>query len=272
MKKILLLLALAAAVSCGQKTFTVVQIADAQLGFDAAVKGSVPGAEYINDLTFEEEYLKKAVAKVNEIMPDAVVFTGDQVHLPYNLEQWDSFMQIIAGIDPSIKVYHLPGNHDHILKDGTADPAEFIARFGSDRFVVKEDGVNLIGLNTSLIYFNSELEQEQKEWLEEALESTENDDVTIVFGHHPYFCENLDEEDTHVQIPKAKRYQYFNLFVEKGVDAVFAGHLHDNRTAEHAGIPMLTTTSSAYQLGNAPASLRLIKVEDGCMYEEFLPL
>ena len=271
MKKLIILAAvLLAALACSPKTYTIIQIADAQLGFDAAVKGSVPGAEYVNDLTFEEEYLKKAVAKVNEIMPDAVVFTGDQVHLPYNLEQWDSFMQIIAGIDPSIKVYHLPGNHDHILKDGTADPAEFIDRFGSDRFFVQEDGLNLIGLNTSLIYFNSELEQEQKEWLENVLESTDKDDVTIVFGHHPYFCETLDEEDTHVQIPKAKRYQYFSLFVEKGVDAVFAGHLHDNRNAEHEGIPMLTTTSSAYQLGDAPASLRLITVKENKMHEEYI--
>ena len=32
-------------VACAQKPVVIVQIADAQLGFDAAVKGSVPGAE-----------------------------------------------------------------------------------------------------------------------------------------------------------------------------------------------------------------------------------
>ena len=270
MKRILLLLVLVAAVSCSPKTYTIIQVADAQLGFDAAVKTGTPGPGYVNDLTYEIECLKATVAKINEIKPDAVVFTGDQVHLPTDVEQWDAFMEIIAGIDPSIVQYHLPGNHDHVLSGGTADPTDFIHRFGSDRFVVKEEGLNLIGLNTSLIYFNSDMEQEQLEWLESILESTDKDDVTLVFGHHPYFCENIDEEDTHVQIPKSKRYEYFNLFVEKGVDAVFAGHLHESAAGEYKGIPMLTTTSSGYQLGDESPSVRLITVTGNKVKEEFI--
>lgn len=259
-------------ISCAQKPIVIVQIADAQLGFDAAVKGSVPGAEYVNDLTFEIECLKATVAKVNELKPDMVVFTGDQVHLPYDKEQWDAFVQGIADIDPSIKQYHLPGNHDHILKDGTADPQDFIARFGSDRFAVSKRNVNVVGINTSLIYFNSALEQDQMVWLEETLEATDESDVTLIFGHHPFFCENIDEEDTHVQIPKSKRRQYFDYFKSKGVDAVFAGHLHDNRAGEYEGIPMLTTTSSGYQLGTGPASIRVITIKDGQMTEELVPI
>ena len=88
--------------ACAQKPVVIVQIADAQLGFDAAVKGSVPGAEYVNDLTFEIECLKATVAKVNELKPDMVVFTGDQVHLPYDKDQWDAFVQGIADIDRAI--------------------------------------------------------------------------------------------------------------------------------------------------------------------------
>ena len=93
MKKLFILVALIAA-ACTPKTLTIVQIADAQLGFDAAVKGSVPGAEYVNDLTFEIECLKATVAKVNELKPDMGVFTGDQVHLPYDKEQWDAFPRV----------------------------------------------------------------------------------------------------------------------------------------------------------------------------------
>lgn len=271
MKKLLLLCAVIVA-ACKSNTVTIVQIADAQLGFDAAVKGSVPGAEYVNDLTFEVECLKATVAKVNEIKPDIVVFTGDQVHLAADLEQWDAFLQIIDGIDPSIKVYHLPGNHDHVFNGGVADATDFIARFGSDRFFAKDAGVNLIGLNTSLIYFNSDSEQGQMEWLESSLAQTNKDEVTLVFGHHPYFCEDIDENDTHVQITKGKRRQYFDLFKEHGVDAVFAGHLHDNRAAEYEGIPMLTTTSSGYQLGDASASVRLITVSGTKVTEELLPM
>ena len=151
MKKLLLLCTILAAAPCSPKTFSIVQIADAQLGFDAAVKGSVPGAEYVNDLTFEIECLKATVAKVNELKPDMVVFTGDQVHLPYDKEQWDAFVQGIADIDPSIEQYHLPGNHDHILKDGTADPQDFIARFGSDRFAVRKNNVNVVAITMDVL-------------------------------------------------------------------------------------------------------------------------
>ena len=94
----------------------------------------------------------------------------------------------------------------------------------------------------------------------------------MVFGHHPFFCENIDEDDTHVQITKSKRQQYFEYFKSKGVDAVFAGHLHDNSAGEYAGIPMLTTTSSGYQLGSGPASIRVITVENGHMSEELVPI
>ena len=104
-------------------------------------KSQKEGTEYVNDLTFEIECLKATVAKVNELKPDMVVFTGDQGHLPYDKEQWDAFVLGISDIDPSIEQYHLPGNHDHILKDGTADPQDFIARFGSDRFAVKKGNV-----------------------------------------------------------------------------------------------------------------------------------
>ena len=271
-KLIILLLSLLTILSCTSKQIVIVQIADAQLGFDAAVKGSVPGAEYVNDLTFEVECLKATVAKVNEIKPDMVVFTGDQVHLPYDAEQWEAFVQGIADLDPSIELYHLPGNHDHILKDGTADPQDFIDRFGSDRFAVKKGNVNVVGINTSLIYFNSVLEQDQMVWLEETLKATEESDVTLIFGHHPFFCENIDEEDTHVQITKTKRIQYFEYFRSKGVDAVFAGHLHDNSAGEYEGIPMLTTTSSGYQLGAGPASIRVITITGDQVSEELVPI
>ena len=258
--------------ACSTKSYVIVQVADAQLGFDAAVKGSVPGAEYVNDLTFEVECLKATVAKINEIKPDMVVFTGDQVHLPYDKEQWEAFLKEVAAIDPSIEQCHLPGNHDHILKDGTADPQDFIDRFGADRFAVKKKGLNVIGINTSLIYFNSALEQDQQVWLEETLENTKAEEVTLIFGHHPFFCENIDEEDSHVQITKAKRVQYFDYFRSKGVDAVFAGHLHENSAGEYEGIPMLTTTSSGYQLGSAVASVRVITVKDDKMSEELVPV
>lgn len=261
MKKLIFSFLVAAAiVSCSDKPYVVVQVADAQLGFDAAVKGAVPGAEYVNDLTFEAECLKKAVAAINEIKPDAVVFSGDQVHLPSNEEQWNLFAEIISDIDPSVNLFHLPGNHDHHLSGGTIDPTPFTSRYGDDRFSYRERGVKLVGINTSLIYFNDSREQEQLEWLKEALKKQKGSDVTLVFGHHPYFLRDIDETDGHGQVDISKRRTYFDLYCEMGVAAVYAGHMHESAEGEYEGIPMITQTSSAYQLGEAKASIRVITV------------
>lgn len=269
MKKLIFSILIAAAiVSCSGKPYVVVQVADAQLGFDAAVKGSVPGAEYVNDLTFEAEYLKKAVAAINEIKPDAVVFSGDQVHLPSNDEQWDLFAEIISDIDKSITVLHLPGNHDHYLSGGAIDPAPFTSRYGDDRFSYSDRGVKLVGINTSLIYFNDAREQEQLEWLKGALEKQKRSEVTLVFGHHPYFLRDIDETDGHGQVDISKRRTYFDLYKEKEVAAVYAGHMHESAEGEYEGIPMRTQTSSAYQLGKEKASIRVITVSKNRVADE----
>lgn len=273
MKKFIFsLLVAAAVVSCSDKPYVVIQVADAQLGFDAAVKGSVPGAEYVNDLTFEAEYLKKAVDAINEIKPDAVVFSGDQVHLPLDQEQWDLFGEIISHIDKSIKVLHLPGNHDHNISGGVVDPTPFTSRYGDDRFVYRDKGVNLVGVNTSLIYFNDPREQEQFEWLKAVLKKQKNSDVTLVFGHHPYFLRDIDETDGHGQVDISKRRTYFDLYKEMGVAAVYAGHMHESAEGEYEGIPMKTQTSSAYQLGEAKASIRVIEVTEEVVSDEVLSL
>ena len=269
MKRIIVLLfVIAVFLSCSSNPLVVVQVADAQLGFDAAVKGSRPGVEYVNDLSYEAAYLRSAVSAINEIKPDVVVFTGDQVHLPANEEQWSLFGEIISGIDSSVKVLQIPGNHDHLLMDGGVDPEPFTSRYGDDRFVYRDKGVALVGINTSLIYFNDARELEQFEWLKEQLKKRKKSEMTLVFGHHPFFLREIDETDGHGQLDITKRRLYFDLFKEMGVGAVYAGHMHDSSEGEYEGIPMRTQTSSAYQLGDAKASVRVITVSKDGIAEE----
>lgn len=273
MKKLLLLLVLAAAVSCGQKTVTIVQIADSQLGFDAAVKGQEPGATYVNDLSFEVGFLAKAVQEVNRLKPDVVVFTGDQIHLAQDPEQRAAFCDEVAKIDESVKVFYLPGNHDVIIGDKVVDSTPFTSLFGEDRFVYTVDGVTLMGLNSNLIKYDDPSEALQLQWIKEELAKTSPADVSIVFAHHPFFMQNIDEDDSYFPIQQSKRKEYFELFSEYGVDAVYAGHYHESSLGEYNGIPMRTTTSAAYQLGESKASIRVITVKDGeAVTDEFVIL
>ena len=272
MKKFLLLLALFAVISCCPKTVTIIQIADSQLGFDAAVKGQEPGATYVNDLSFELGFLNKAVQEVNRVMPDVVVFTGDQINLPLDPEQRAAFCEAVAGIDKSVKVIFLPGNHDVIVGENSVDSTPFTSLFGEDRFVHRIDGVTLMGLNSNLIKYNDPSEEEQIQWIGDELSKTDPEEVKIVFAHHPFFIEDIDEADSYFPIQQSKRRTYFDLFAEHGVDAVYAGHCHESSLGEYNGIPMKTTTSAAYQLGESKASIRVITVTDGKSVQDELLL
>lgn len=258
MKKFILLSALVALVACSPKTFTVVQIADAQLGFDAAVKGSAPGAEYVNDLTYEKECFERAAESITCLNPDMIVFTGDQIHRPLDQEQWEAFGELLTLLPDNAVVKHLPGNHDVLISEGKVDSTPFTSRFGEDRFVYRKGRFCIIGINSSLIKHDDPREDEQYEWLKKTLEKTDPNCVKVIFCHHPFFVSDIDEEDGHVAIAKDKRKKYFDLFADSGVSAVYAGHLHHSAEGEYKRVKMATTTSVAYQLGEEKPSYRLI--------------
>lgn len=257
--------------ACAADPYVIVQVADAQLGFTAADVSQKEGTEYVNDLTYETECLKKAVEMINDISPDVVVFTGDQVNRASDEEQWTAFADIVSGICEKVKVFHLPGNHDVFINEGSVDSTPFTSRFGEDRFVFAERGVRLVGINSNLIKYNDPQEEGQKEWLAEALRKND-DEVSIVFAHHPFFMSGIEEEDGYFQIQKDKRQEYFNLFEETGVSAVYAGHRHNNAEGEYNGMPVRTTTSVAFQIGDAVPSVRVITVAKGTVSDELRPI
>lgn len=250
--------------SCADKPYVIVQIADAQLGFTAAEKSQREGTPYINDLSYESDCLRKAVVKINEMKPDAVVFTGDQVNDAGNQQQWDTFAAIIAGLDEEVRVFHLPGNHDVTISGSDVDSSPFTSRYGDDCFLHIDRGVRIVGINTNLIQADSPSEGRQMAWLKNVLRKESADEVTLIFGHHPFFLESIDEPDSYFPVRKDKRKLYFDVFAELDVDAVYAGHRHCDFEGEYAGIPMKTTTSVAFQIGGSVPSVRVITVyKDG---------
>lgn len=261
MKKIIIISGLLAILAaCSPKTYTIVQIADAQLGFDAAIKGQAPGAVYVNDLTYETECFKVAAEYIRNGKPDMIVFTGDQVNLPLDQEQWDKFNELLTLLPSDAKIMHLPGNHDVLISEGKVDNTPFTSRYGSDRFVYNVGKFCMIGINSNLIKYDDPGEEEQFQWLKTTLEQSGESAVKVIFCHHPFFLTDIDEEDSYFPIQKAKRKRYFDLFADYGVSAVFAGHRHDTYEGEYRGVRMQTATSVAYQIGEAKPSFRLISL------------
>ena len=271
MKRILLIATLALmAWSCADKPFVIVQIADAQFGFTAADRSQREGTEYVNDLTFEMDCLSRAVEMINEMKPDVVVFTGDQVNRHDDAQQWDAFAQTISSIDPSVKVLHIPGNHDVMISEGNVDNSTFTDRYASDRFVYVGRGVRLVGINSNLIKYNDPGEEAQIQWMRESLAKDSENEVSLLFSHHPFFLQEITEDDGYFQIQKAKRQGYFDLCSELDVDALYAGHLHNNSEGDYNGLPVRTTTSVAFQIGPEQPSIRIITIGDQGVKDELI--
>lgn len=81
-----------------------------------------------------------------------------------------------------------------------------------------------------------EAEDEQWRWLEKELSSAKDCRYTFVFLHCPIIREYVDEPDDYFNFPMDKRQQYIDFFKRHGVDAVLAGHCHQEFNCTVDGI------------------------------------
>ena len=228
-----------------------IQITDPQFGFFSSNNG------------FEEEteLYEKAVAAINRLKPDFLVITGDLVNNKDDRSQVAEFKRITAKLKTEIPVYYSPGNHDIGQSPTQKDIDSFISDYGSDRFSFKHKKSTFIGLNSCLIKSNTPvLEQIQFDWLKRVLGKSKRSAHTVIFTHYPFFINAFDEPEIYSNIPVETRKKYLALFKEKNVDALFAGHLHNNASAKYGNMDMITTNAVGKPMAEAPSGLRIVKV------------
>lgn len=168
--------------------------------------------------------------------PKFVVHLGDMVHpvpsLPGFDDAADRFKEIISQVE--IPVHLVPGNHD--IGDKTIDwmPADLVcddyiekyhSTFGHDFYAFEFGGVHGIVINALL--FNSGLagEERQKNWLDEQF-ATQKGRV-FVFLHYPPYVYEPGERSSYENIDEPGRSWLLDRLRRPGVEAVFAGHVHN---------------------------------------------
>jgi 3',5'-cyclic AMP phosphodiesterase CpdA len=231
--------------------FFFIQLTDPQFGFLEDNKG----------FSQETRLFEKAVAEVNRLKPDFIVITGDLVNKRPDRSQVNEFRRIVGLINPKIPVYYSPGNHDLGEKPGKKESDQFRKDFGKEKFSILHKDTRLIGLNSCLIKNATPvLENEQYKWLEKQLSKSANNKHIIIFTHYSFFITDPNEAEAYFNIPLATRKKYLDLFNKYGVDAVFAGHLHNNGYGKSGKMEMVTTSAVGKQLGKAASGLRIVKV------------
>jgi len=132
------------------------------------------------------ECLRRCVANINRLQPDAVVFTGDTVQHG----QPDEYAQLRELLAPlAAPLYVIPGNRDDKSALRTAFSDHLHLRGNSDflHYVVEDFPVRLVAIDsTSPGERKGVFCRARQDWLDEVL-SEQRNRPTLLFIHHPPF-------------------------------------------------------------------------------------
>lgn len=188
----------------------------------------------VNDLA--NDRARYAIAAIARHEPEFTIHLGDMVHplphLPTYAPAAEEALEIFTPLRDQLR--YVPGNHDIGDKPMAGSPAgvvdaassEIYARyFGPAHYSFDHGGVHIVAINSSLVNTGSELETEQKAWLEADLDAHAGERV-ILFSHYPPFINDPDEPLHYDNYDLAGRAWLLDLVRKHDIEAVFSGHVH----------------------------------------------
>ena len=242
--------------------FFFLQLSDPQFGF----------IDNNKSISAETEAMNKAVTAINQLKPPFVVITGDFVNNSKSKEQIAAYKSMIAQIDPSVKVYMIPGNHD-IGKVSRASIDNYKKNYGEPHFSFRYGDCAFIGIDSNIIKEeDKEREEVQFKWLEQELQKTKDARFKFVFTHCSVFLKRMDEPVNYSNFSLPMREKYVRLFQKYGVNAIFAGHLHNNAYGKVGNMEMITIGPVGKVLGTGYQGMNLVKVYPDRFISEFIAL
>ena len=242
--------------------FFFLQLSDPQFGF----------MDNNKSISAETEAMNKAVTAINQLKPPFVVITGDFVNNSKSKEQIAAYKSMIAQIDSSVKVYMIPGNHD-IGKVSRASIDNYKKNYGETHFSFRYGNCAFIGIDSNIIKEeDKEREEVQFKWLEQELQKTKDARFKFVFTHCSVFLKRMDEPVNYSNFSLPMREKYVRLFQKYGVNAIFAGHLHNNAYGKVGNMEMITIGPIGKVLGTGYQGMNLVKVYPDRFISEFIAL
>lgn len=273
--------------------FEFVFMADCQLGAYASFSGmteadvaryaemgmKVEAVPRVEGFEWDAARYEEAIAAANALRPEFVVMGGDMIDEADSSGQYEALMAITRDLDDEIPIHWVPGNHDIAFDAIVPTPASIEAyrsAFGDDYYAFDHGGVRFIVLNTTIFDRPEQAGDalaEQVEFLERETDRLIEDDMPgIVFGHHPLFLRDPDEDDNYWNLPVPRRARLMSEFRRGRIRYAFAGHWHRNSVARVDGFEMVTSGPVGYPLGDDPPGLRLVRVGPTGVTHRYLAL
>ena len=223
---------------------------------------------YTKDADFKQETanFEFFIAGMNRLKPQFIVVTGDLTNKAADAAQIAEYHRIAKKLDPAIKIYNVPGNHD-VKNEPTAESlAQYRKDWGPDYYTFDSGDIRGIVLDSSLIQAPVQVPAEadkQEQWLKGQLAKAKTDGKrVVVFQHIPFFLKTADEPDQYFNIPKLHRGRYLALFHEYGVHNIFAGHYHRNAEGKDGDLDMVTTGPVGMPIGPDPSGFRIVRLDN----------
>jgi 3',5'-cyclic AMP phosphodiesterase CpdA len=251
MKTILLTIACAATLAAQN----FIQMSDPQFGM------------FTKDASFEHETVNFdfAIATANRLKPAFVVITGDLINKGGDAAQAAEYKRIAAKLDPKIRLFSVPGNHD-VGNEPTADSlSRYRERLGKDYYAFRIGDIAAFVLNSNLEKGTKNVQAEagkMEAWFRTELAKAKQDGVKnlIVFQHIPFFVKDPGEAEVYNNVPVETRQRYLKLLHENGVRYVFAGHLHYNAGARDGDLEEIISGPVGMPLQDGKSGLRIVNV------------
>ncbi|XP_023653012.2 serine/threonine-protein phosphatase CPPED1 [Paramormyrops kingsleyae] len=250
--------------------FYFIQAADPQLGLMKAWKvGDCDGGG--DEWDDEVRLTRQLVQAVNRLQPRPrfMVLCGDLVHAmpgtPYREAQEKDLKAALKGMNPSIPLVFVSGNHDLGNTPTAQSVQQYRQGWGDDYFSFWVGDVLFLVLNSQFFFDGSacpELGEAQDAWLETQLQMATATPCRhlVVFQHIPLFLRSPDEDDDYFNLQRAVRERLIGRFQRAGVKAVFSGHYHRNAGVSHDGLDMVVSSAVGCQLGKDPHGVRVVVV------------
>lgn len=182
-----------------------------------------------------------------------IIHTGDMVQSGGEQDDWDRYYEDIElAIQNNVTFYYAVGNHEtytYKLEDGSWGPQELnfstymanVEMPGNERYYsFDHNQVHFIVINTEEFWGGDSLDltTEQETWIIDDLSSNQDANLTIAMFHRPFYSVR---SESRADDASAIRAVLEPIFVEYGVDIVFAGHDHYYLRTTREGITHFTT-------------------------------
>ena len=263
MKHNFLLLLLAARVFAAQPFFFI-QMSDPQFGM------------FLKDAGYAHETLnfEFAIASANRLKPAFVVITGDLVNNRESSAEVTEFQRVAGKLEPGIKLFNVPGNHDLGNEPTPESLAAYRNRFGPDYYTFRIGDIAGFVVNSSLLKAPARTSAEavkMESWLKAELAKARNDGMKqlIVFQHIPPFMKDPKEPETYDSFPLETRIRYLNLLHEYGVKHLFAGHYHASVEARDGDLEIHITGPVGMPLRGGKSGMRIVSVTPGSVSHQY---